>query len=72
MGLKSVLFRLSVIIAEKRIQTKLRAKKAVRIIAKLGGFFGRKSDKDPGMISIWKGWQSLYERIKFMEELRCG
>jgi hypothetical protein len=31
-----------------------------RELAKLGGFIGRKSDGDPGWITIWRGWQKLY------------
>ena len=32
---------------------------AIRMIAKLGGFLGRKHDKDPGMTYIWRGWGKL-------------
>lgn len=28
-------------------------------VAKLGGFLGRKSDGEPGWITIWRGWQKL-------------
>lgn len=28
-------------------------------LAKLGGFIGRKSDGEPGWITIWRGWQKL-------------
>jgi hypothetical protein len=31
-----------------------------REVAKLGGFLGRKSDGEPGWITIWRGWQRLY------------
>jgi hypothetical protein len=31
-----------------------------RDVAKLGGFLGRKSDGEPGWITIWRGWQKLY------------
>ncbi|MCA9177807.1 MAG: IS4 family transposase [Planctomycetales bacterium] len=30
-----------------------------RQIAKLGGFLGRKSDGEPGWITIWRGWEQL-------------
>jgi len=46
--------------------------KAVLIIARLGGFLGRRGDGEPGMISIWRGWRCLHERIEFMEALTCG
>ena len=30
-----------------------------REVAKLGGFLGRKSDGDPGWMTIWRGWEKL-------------
>jgi hypothetical protein len=30
-----------------------------RELAKLGGFLGRKSDGEPGWITIWRGWERL-------------
>ena len=32
---------------------------AVRMIAKIGGFLGRKSDGEPGMTTIWRGLERL-------------
>jgi hypothetical protein len=32
---------------------------AIRWIAQLGGFLGRKSDGEPGIVVIWRGWQRL-------------
>lgn len=34
---------------------------AVRAIAQLGGFVGRKSDGDPGVKTLWRGWQRLQD-----------
>ena len=34
---------------------------AIRMLAKLGGFAGRKSDGDPGMTPIWRGWHKPNE-----------
>lgn len=34
-------------------------KEAIRMIAKLGGFLGRRHDKEPGMTYIWRGWEKL-------------
>ncbi|MCH6258394.1 IS4 family transposase [Puniceicoccaceae bacterium K14] len=34
-------------------------KEAIILIARLGGFLGRKGDGDPGMITIWRGWKRL-------------
>jgi hypothetical protein len=31
----------------------------IRMIAKLGGFLGRKSDGEPGIKTIWIGWQKM-------------
>jgi hypothetical protein len=32
---------------------------AVRWIARLGGFLGRKGDGEPGITTIWRGWSRL-------------
>jgi hypothetical protein len=32
---------------------------AIRWIAQLGGFLARKGDGDPGIVTIWRGWQRL-------------
>jgi hypothetical protein len=34
-------------------------REAIRWIAKLGGFLGRKRDGDPGIKTIWRGWMRL-------------
>ncbi|MEW6734878.1 MAG: IS4 family transposase [Acidobacteriota bacterium] len=34
-------------------------RQVVRWIAQLGGFLGRKSDGEPGITVIWRGWQRL-------------
>lgn len=36
---------------------------AVRSIAKLGGFIGRKSDGEPGVKTLWRGWQRLQDIV---------
>ena len=38
-----------------------------RELAKLGGFIGRKSDGEPGWITIWRGWQKLYLMVRGAE-----
>lgn len=35
------------------------AREATRWIAQLGGFLARKGDGEPGIISVWRGWQKL-------------
>lgn len=34
---------------------------AIRWVAQLGGFLGRKSDGEPGIVAIWRGWQRLQD-----------
>ncbi len=36
---------------------------AVRAIAKLGGFIGRTSDGEPGVKTLWRGWQRLQDIV---------
>jgi hypothetical protein len=38
-----------------------------RELAKLGGFLGRKSDGEPGWLTIWRGWQQLYLLVRGAE-----
>jgi hypothetical protein len=36
-------------------------REAVRWIAQLGGFLGRKSDGEPGPMTLWRGWKRLVD-----------
>lgn len=36
-------------------------REAVRRIAKLGGFLGRKGDGEPGVETLWRGWRRLVD-----------
>lgn len=38
-----------------------------RELAKLGGFLGRKSDGEPGWITIWRGWEKLNTLVQGAE-----
>ena len=38
-----------------------------RELAKLGGFLGRKSDGEPGWITIWRGWEKLNMLVRGAE-----
>ena len=40
-------------------------REAVRMIASLGGFLGRKSDKEPGTTTLWRGLQRLDDIMAF-------
>jgi hypothetical protein len=42
-------------------QTVPTVRQAVRWIAQLGGFLGRKGDGQPGIVVIWRGWQRLQD-----------
>ncbi len=43
---------------------------AVRLLAKLGGFLGRKHDGEPGVKVLWRGLQKLNEGLLFVEYFR--
>jgi hypothetical protein len=47
---------------------------AVRRIAKLGGFLGRRGDKEPGVKTLWSGWRRLEDFVLAFERLSptCG
>ena len=36
-------------------------REAIRWIAQLGGFLGRKGDGEPGITTTWRGWQRLLD-----------
>jgi len=39
-------------------------------LARLGGFMARKSDGEPGMISIWRGWTRLQDMVSIHNLLK--
>lgn len=41
-----------------------------REVAKLGGFLGRKSDGNPGWITIWRGWEKLNTYVYVASKLK--
>ena len=45
-------------------------RQAVRWIARLGGFLGRKGDGEPGVTVLWKGFQHLTDLTKMYRILR--
>jgi hypothetical protein len=38
-------------------------KEVVRLRASLGGFLGRKGDGEPGVLTLWRGWQRLKDMM---------
>jgi hypothetical protein len=49
---------------------KPRLNDVLRLVARLGGFLGRKSDGDPGVKTIWLGMKDIYVAAKTMGKLR--
>jgi len=49
-----------------------------REVAKLGGFLGRKSDGEPGWITVWRGWEKLNNFVRGaqlalnLQSMKCG
>lgn len=41
-------------------------------VAKIGGFLARKSDGDPGWITIWRGWSDLEKMCEGASIMSCG
>jgi hypothetical protein len=39
-------------------------RQALRWIAQLGGFLGRKSDGEPGVKVLWRGWRRLFDIVQ--------
>ena len=39
----------------------------IKLIASLGGFLNRSSDKNPGASTLWKGLNAIYEHVKARE-----
>lgn len=46
-------------------------REALREIAKLGGFLARKSDREPGIITIYRGFQRLSEDVVMLRNFRA-
>jgi hypothetical protein len=44
----------------------------IRWIAQLGGFLGRKSDGEPGVTVLWRGWHRLTDLVAMWLVLHGG
>ncbi len=61
------------IVARKRPPDKTPTlRKALHMIAALGGFLGRKGDGEPGVKSLWIGLQRVASCVEGMRFQRCG
>lgn len=49
-----------------------RLNEVLRLVAKLGGFLGRKSDGEPGVKTIWLGLQRIMDAATTIQALRDG
>lgn len=53
-------------------------RESMRMLGKLGGFWGRKSDGEPGITVIWRGWRKLQDLVElwlvmeYKHENICG
>jgi hypothetical protein len=45
-------------------------REALRLVAKMGGFNGRKSDGEPGTVSIWRGLIKLEAKVEMFNYLK--
>ena len=36
----------------------------LRVLSKLGGYFGPQGDGKPSVTALWRGWSSLYETVE--------
>jgi hypothetical protein len=48
----------------KHKATDLSVRQFVRDVAKLGGFLGRKHDGEPGVLTLWRGYQRLQDLVQ--------
>jgi hypothetical protein len=55
------------VIGPKETTSPLNLRDAVRIVACMGGFLARRSDGEPGVRSLWKGFRALEERVEGFE-----
>jgi hypothetical protein len=49
--------------ASRKEQPELTLREAVRWVARMGGFLGRKSDGEPGAMTLWRGLEGLSKMV---------
>jgi len=60
------------LLMEMKQPTKPTLNEVLRLIARLGGFIGRKSDGEPGVKTIWLGLKEVHVAAKTLRSLRAA
>jgi hypothetical protein len=56
--------------SKREITSSMTMEEAMKAMAKMGGFNGRKSDGSPGMVSLWRGLVKLQTQVELFKELQ--
>lgn len=56
--------------SKREVTSSMTMDEAMRAMAKMGGFNGRKSDGSPGMVSLWRGLVKLKTQVELFKELQ--
>jgi len=56
--------------SKKELTSSMTMEEAMKAMAKMGGFNGRKSDGSPGMVSLWRGLVKLQTQVELFKELQ--
>lgn len=62
--------RAAYLLTKTRAPAQPKLNEVLRLIARLGGFLGRKSDGEPGAKTIWLGLREVYVAAKTLRLLR--
>jgi hypothetical protein len=60
------------LLMEMKLPAKPTLNEVLRLIARLGGFIGRKSDGEPGVKTIWLGLKEVHVAAKTLRGLRAA
>lgn len=60
----------SYLLSELELPDKPKLNGVLRLIARLGGFLGRKGDGEPGVKTIWLGLKEVHVAAKTLRSLR--
>ena len=56
--------------SKKELTSSMTMEEAMKAMAKMGGFNGRKSDAPPGMVSLWRDLVKLQTQVELFKELQ--